>query len=209
MASRLSEIGKPLKLFCLKVLQGNDKIMNRLSLRTLCSLVALILGLGALSAGFAQEEEANGDQADFVNAHDNFAQLLKNTDNVLFKEGEREGIKFYTVVWEHGGEMLRINIDLKELGTYNGKQIFGFSAWTLVSQSEEPVPPAVIKAVATTNDRLTIGSVSCSDDFKYVFANVTGSVEGLTPGGLWLYFAYMNENAKHMRSIAEEAGLGS
>lgn len=183
--------------------------MNRLSVRALLPLATLVLGLGVLSAVFAQEEEANGDQAAFASAHNNFVELLNNTDNVLFKEEEREGTKFYTVVWEHGGEMLRINIDLKELGTYNGKRIFGFSAWTLVSQSEEPVPPAVIKAVATTNDRLTIGSVSCSDDFKYVFANVTGSVEGLTPGGLWLYFAYMNENAKHMRSIVEEAGLGS
>lgn len=178
--------------------------MNFASLHRTLSVFVILLSAGFTSPVFAQEQEAK-ETAALAKAHTEFVELLKNTDNVFYKEGDDEGRKFYLVMFELNGASTKMVISLKVLGTYSDKVIVGMSAWALVSETEEAVPPAVIKAVATMNDRLTLGSLSCSEDFKRVYANLNAATEGLTPGALWMYFAYVQSNAKEAKSIVEEA----
>ncbi|QDT32946.1 hypothetical protein [Thalassoglobus polymorphus] len=173
------------------------------STRMASFVFALFAGLVFTSSGFAQDEDA---AASLAKAHEQLRAVLDNTDNLFYKSGkENDGSTFYTVIWEHNDNSVKFIATLKKLGFYDGTDIYGLSLWTYVANEENAVPPAVIKAVATTTDRLSLGSFSCSQDFTKVFANVTASLDGLTPASMWFYAAYLQSNKEAMEGIIEEA----
>ncbi|MDC0934773.1 hypothetical protein OAS39_00705 [Pirellulales bacterium] len=108
-----------------------------------------------------------------------------------------------------GGESTKIILGLKELGYFNNKYVYGLSAWTYVASSDSAMPPAVIKAVTTASDSLMLGSYSCSNDFKNVYANMTGVMKNLTPDELWMYMAYTHSNRLKLKQQVDEALAGA
>lgn len=170
------------------------------------ALLVLPVAIAAFSPAYGQDDA----DAALEEAHKAFVEVLENTNNIFYKVQTNEaGATFYSILWDLDGETTRFIFNIKLHGTYGGRPIFGISAWTIVGQSEEAVPPAVIKAIATVNDRLLLGNISCSEDFTTVYANLTATADELTPGALWLYCAYLQENVKSMKAIMEEATTGS
>lgn len=167
----------------------------------------LLTAFACATHTFAQERD---EAASLEKAHEQFRSLLDTTDNVFYKTNKgQDGSQFYTVVWEFDGKSVKFIATLRRLGFYGGEDIYGISLWTYVIDGDTAVPPAVIKAIATTNDRMTLGNISCSEDFTKVYANLTASLEGLTPGSFWLYAGYMHSNAEGMKATIEEALAGS
>lgn len=176
---------------------------------TRSTFIALALVFGLSQSGGAYAQDTNEEDS-LAQAHEQLKSVLDSTDNVFYKSGKQEnGTQFYTVIWEFDKKSVKFIATLNKLGFYNGKDIYSISFWTYVVDGETSVPPAVIKAVATANDRLTLGNISCSQDFTKVYANITASLEGLTPGSMWLYAAYMASNVEGMKAIIEEATAGS
>ncbi len=156
--------------------------------------------------------EEDADAAALKAAHAQLVNLLDQTDDLFYKaETDENGNSFYTVMWAAEGQTSRIVLGIKRLGQYAGKPIHGISAWAFVAGSDEPMPPAVIQAVAVASDSLAIGSYSCSSDLTKVYANMSGVLEGNTPGGIWMYCAYLHENRIALKEQVDQtlAGAGN
>ena len=143
-------------------------------------------------------------------ANDELRDLLDNTNNLFYKASKDDnGNPFYTIVWEDGGESTRIIMSVKELGHYNNKYVHSIMAWTYVIESDSPLPPAAIKAVATESDSLLVGNFSCSSDFTKVYANMTGVLTDAKPGAIWMYCAYLHSNRLDLREKIEQSMSGT
>lgn len=164
---------------------------------------ALLAGLCMSSRVVAQDDD---EAASLAKAHQQFRAVLDQTDDILYKTNDDgDGNKFYTVMWENGEDSLRYVVFLDKLGFYDSRDIYSLKCVTRVAVSENSFPPAVIKAVATTNDKVTLGNFSCSEDFTGVYASLPASLDGLTPGTMWLYSAYLHSNTVGMKEIIDEA----
>ncbi|MEM8864343.1 MAG: hypothetical protein AAGF31_02220 [Planctomycetota bacterium] len=175
--------------------------------RRMLPLLLLAIVMNYAAPAMAQSEDEDEARA---NAHAKLVDLLDNTDDLFYKaRKDNNGQPFYTLIWEADGETTRMILGLKQLGYYNGKYVYAISAWTYVAQSESRLPPAAIKAVAQANDSLMIGSYSCSSDFSKIYANMTGILDGATPGSVWMYCAYLHSNKMKLREAVQQAMAGS
>ncbi len=186
--------------------------MDTLLFSRLHSVWVALFFVGLLSSHSSvaiAKPEQDSDEA-MKAAHVRLTKLLDETDDLFYKtKTGKNGLPFYTVVWESNGETSKIILGLKELGHYHGQYIYAINAWAYVATSEEPMPPAVIKAISTANDTLLVGNFSCSQNFKEVYANMSGMLEDSTSGSIWMYFAYLHSNRLKMKGLVDQAMAGS
>ncbi|GAB5440813.1 MAG: hypothetical protein Fues2KO_11620 [Fuerstiella sp.] len=158
------------------------------------ALLAVTASLFSSATVTAQDAD-NPDEAEREAAFQKLGETLKGIDNLFYKEVTTDsGYKFYQVMWESEGESSRITIELRELGHYQGKKVFKILAYATVAQSEGSMPPAVIKAVATRNERTGLGHFSMPEEFNVVYINCVVPSDTLTPGQLWMIMAYIHDN---------------
>jgi hypothetical protein len=140
-------------------------------------------------------QDSDEDKAALEAAHAKLKTTLNEIDGLFFKEVTTDtGYKFYQVIWESNAETSKVSFELRKLGQYGGKPVFGVLAYTTVAQSDGSMPPAVIKAVATKNVRTGIGYFSMADGFDVVYMNFTAPSDTLTAGQIWMTLAYMHDN---------------
>lgn len=183
-------------------------------IRTLLALTLLVI-VSADGSAFAQEEKEK-DQAAAEAREKATAQLKANlekmSDNVFLRERTLDnGNKIFQLIWEMDGETSKITFELRELGHFRGDLVYGILAYSVVaSVNEGSMPPAVIKAVATKNERTGLGYFSMPEKFDTVFINMTAPSDTLTPGQLWMICAYMHQNRlgfhKEIESLLNASG---
>lgn len=174
-----------------------------------CRLVALTVASLCLLATPAVAQPDGAEEA-MKAAHENLVSVLDQVEDLFYKKKTTDdGSIFYTVMWEADGETTKIILGLKELGYFNSKYIYGLSAWTYVVSSDTPVPPAVIKLVASANDSLAIGSYSTSADYTNVYANMSGVLKNTTPDEIWMYIAYLHSNRMKLKQQVDQAMAGA
>jgi len=171
------------------------------------------VGLLSHSSVVLAKPEQESDEA-MKAAHGRLTKLLDETDDLFYKtKTSKNGQPFYTVIWESEGETSKIILGLKELGHYHGQYFYAINAWAYVATSEEPMPPAVIKAISTANDTLLVGNFSCSQNFKEVYANMSGILGDSTStsgsGSIWMYCAYLHSNRLKMKGLVDQAMAGA
>jgi len=192
-------------------MKTENTVNSRLtSTRTIAILLATAFAVmfSHPSEIFAQPEQSVEDA--FKEANAELVKLLDATDNLFYKTKKNDqGGTFYTIVWESEGESSKIILGLKKLGHYNNKYVFAISAWTYVARSDDPMPPAVIKAIALESDSLLVGSYSCSKDFKQVYANMSGVLENASTGSIWMYCAYLHTNRLGLKEKVDQALAGT
>lgn len=158
------------------------------------SLLAVVAHLMSASAAMAQDADA-ADQAAQEAAFQKLGEALKGVNGLFFKEVTTDsGYKFYQVIWESQAETSKITIELRKLGQYQGQPVYGVLMYSAVAQTEGSLPPAVIKAVATRNERTGLGYFSMPEAFNMVYVNCTAPSDTLTSGQLWMMMAYMHDN---------------
>lgn len=167
--------------------------------RNLFAAALLAVTASLFSSATVNAQDADKpDEAEREAAFQKLGETLKGIDNLFYKEVTPEsGHKFYQVIWESEGETSRITIELRELGHYMGKKVFKILAYATVAQSEGSMPPAVIKAVATRNERVGLtglGHFSMPEEFNVVYVNCVVPSDTLTPGQMWMIMAYMHSN---------------
>ncbi|KAA0131505.1 hypothetical protein FYZ48_25510 [Gimesia chilikensis] len=157
------------------------------------SLMFVVMANGA---AFAQEKDKAAEEAREKALAKLKTNLEKMSDNVFLREQTLDnGKKFYQLLWEMDGETSKITFELRELGHFHGELVFGILAYTVVAGVEEgSLPPAVIKAVATKNERTGLGYFSMPEKFDMVFMNMTTPSDTLTPAQLWMICGYMHQN---------------
>jgi hypothetical protein len=166
------------------------------SLFTLTVLFAALSG-GAVSAADVEDSHKQA-EAQFEKILDEVGVFYKVTT-------KPSGKKEYVVLFQTGDATSQIYIMVRRLGTSGGNEVYGFTAYSPVVTVPEgqTLPPAVIKMAVNRTDTLFLGSYSVSDDFRSVFSNVTGVVDGLTKPSLKLTLLYLHENKHSMRKDVE------
>ncbi len=158
----------------------------------------------APSASFAQDDPGRKEADEHMQAE------LNKIDNLFFKTTETPaGDKMWVIMWEDSGETSKIAIELRNLGKYDNKPLFGLLAYSSVVETERPVPPAVIKAIATKNERTGLGHYSSDDAFQTIYINSTAPADNLTAGQLWIIFAYIHQNRLEFKTEIEQLMAGS
>ncbi|TWT57510.1 hypothetical protein KOR42_08710 [Thalassoglobus neptunius] len=171
-----------------------------LTTRTLATLALATL----LSLSMGQFSNAQDDDAALLKAHEQLKAVLDQVDELFYKEMTTDsGVTFYNLIWEMDGETSKITFELRQLGHYSGKPVFGLLAYTTVAQTEGSMPPAVIKAVATKNETTGLGFFSMTSGFDTLYMNFTTPSDALTPAQVWMTCAYMHNNRIKMRKEVE------
>ena len=182
-------------------------------IRTLLALTLLVI-VSADRSAFAKEDDK--EQAAAKAREKATAQLKANlekmSDNVFLRERTLDnGNKIFQLIWEMEGETSKITFELRELGHFRGELVYGILAYSVVASVKEgSMPPAVIKAVATKNERTGLGYFSMPEKFDTVFINMTAPSDTLTPAQLWMICAYMHQNRvgfkKEIESLLNASG---
>lgn len=161
------------------------------------------VGLAPISS-FAQDDSGRK-QAD-----EHLQSELDKIDNLFLKTSETSaGNKMWIIMWEDSGETTKIAIELRDLGKYDHKPIYGLLAYASVVETESPVPPAVIKAIATKNERTGLGHFSSDEAFQTIYINSTAPCDTLTAGQLWIIFAYIHQNRIEFKGEISQLMAGS
>lgn len=156
-------------------------------------LVVTLLTIACGQAAFAQTDEEKNEAA-LKEAHTKLKEVLDKTNDLFYKEATGDdGNPFYQLIWESDGETSKIYVELRQLGHYAGKPVFSVMVYTMVASVEGSLPPTVIKAVATKNDRTMLGYFSMPESFDSVYMNCRVPSDTLAPGQLWMMMAYMHE----------------
>ncbi len=158
-------------------------------------LYALILVISQTTLVSAQDDSS--DQVALENAIVALKEKLAGiSDDIFLREQELEsGMKIFQVIWEMDGETSKITLELRPLGQYDHKPVFGLFAYTTVAEVDNgSMPPAVIKAVATKNEKTVLGYFSMPESFDTVYMNTNTPSDTLTSGQLWMICAWLHKN---------------
>lgn len=164
--------------------------------------LAVVLAIGSLNQAFAQQN------APAQSADDQKLEALLSEADLFYKKSYRESSQRweYKIAWTENGETTMMTIYLRSIGTYaSGDPINVVYVWTQLSGLDEGQqhPPAIIKAVASLNDILPLGSVSAA---KWgVFANASIVMKDITAGSLYQTLWQLHYNALFLKK--ELSGL--
>lgn len=138
-------------------------------------------------------------------------QQLLDEAEYFYKSLTDNGRKYFVVLLETENGKSQIYIDIDEVGTSEGKTVYGFIAYAQVAQAPEgqSLPPGVIKLVASENNKASLGYFSMSKDYRYVYSMATGVLDGLSKRSLKMTLLYLHENridfSKTMEPVMKEA----
>jgi len=176
-------------------------MFRNMTLRSL--LTVTLLSAACSQAAFAQTQEEK-DEAAGKEAHTKLKEVLDKTNDLFYKEATgKDGSSFYQLIWESEGATSKIFIELRQLGHYAGEPVFSVMVYSMVASVDGSLPPTVIKAVATKNDRTMMGYFSMSESFDSVYMNCRVPSNTLKPGQLWMILAYMHQYRTEFRKEIE------
>ncbi len=124
-------------------------------------------------------------------------EALLDEVGVLYRKRFSEEGQFweYAVAIEGGDQASMVKINLKQWGTRgDGTKVYTVYGWTVVTElaTDQPIPPEVIKYVASTNDKLMIGNYSIGGN--KVYANMGVIMQDLTASSLGMYLMNLHAN---------------
>jgi len=160
------------------------------------TLLALFAVISNVSTVVAQPTEAEVEAA-YEKAYEQLKDNINGmTQDVFLREKKLDsGRSIIELLWEMNGEATKFTIELRDLGYYSSKPLFGIFAYSVVAESSKgTMPPAVIKAVTTANESTGLGYFSMPKSFDVVYVNTTMPSDTLNPGQLWITLAYMHQN---------------
>lgn len=164
--------------------------------------LASCLTLLVTTPGFGQDAD---EQKAVDAAHSRLVAVLDKTDDMFYKTVKNEnGTTSYTIVWEQDGEISKIVLVLRKLGTYNNEPVFGLLAFSVVAETEKSFPPAVIKLVTVETDKCGVGAFTMPESFDTVYVESTMPSDTLEPSQIWITCAYMHENRVAMKKKIEQ-----
>jgi hypothetical protein len=150
----------------------------------------------------AQDED---EAASWAAAHEKFVEQLDKIEGAFYKTSKSDsGNTFYTLMWEMEGETSKITIELRPVGHYANKSVFGIIVYATVIQSDSALPPAVIKAVATKSENTKLGHFSMTESFNTVYVNASLLSDNLTAGQIWMACAYVHQNRIGMKKEIDD-----
>ena len=180
--------------------------MNTTQLLRCLMLAAVFACISFQTVSADDEKEANP----LDEAHAKLKATLDEVNDLFFKEAKsKSGVPFYVVMWEQGGEVSKIHLELRNLGQYNGEPVYGLSSYSVVVQADGVLPPAVIKAAITKNDASGIGAFSMTEEFNTVYFSSIVPSEALTPAQTWMVCAYVHKNRIEFREAMNELLSGA
>lgn len=176
--------------------------MNTLKQFTLIAVLFTLMFQA--STAFASEENTENDAMEKALATLK-EQLTGISEDLFLREQKLEnGMIIYQLMWEMGGETSKITLELRPLGQYDHKPVFGLFAYTLVEGVDSgSLPPAVIKAVATRNETTMLGYFSMPKTFDSVYMNMTTPSDNLTSAQLWMICAWLHKSRVEFKTEIE------
>lgn len=132
-------------------------------------------------------------------------KLLEETEYFYKTVTADSGEKYFVVLYEGASGQSQIVIDVREVGTTEGQKIYGYEAYVTVAQAAEgeTLPPGVLKLALSESGNAILGHFCTSEDFRYIYASATGTMDGLTRPALRMLLLYVHENRMDMMKAVE------